>query len=625
MPNTLPQTGQAEIPLDVILVSGDNPRTHFDEEAMQELVRSIEKDGLLQSILVRPIPSDEEYPYLKKAKEEGRLPAGWEDWPERDGPLYELVSGERRLRAHQELSEETIRAEIKPMSRATAVRLRLIENVQREDLDELEEARAYQRMIDELEYDVEGIAEEVGKSTSYVYQRLKLLELAEPVREALSGGDLTAGHAIEIARLPTPELQERALGATLVSVYGRGESTISVRDLRDWIRRNTHLDLHKAPWKKDDAKLLPQAGSCTACPKRTGNAADLWPEVETGATCTDPDCYERKLVAYVDRRASELEEEGTDFVRVTTELWTVHTGASLKRQKESGRVGAAVTSEAIGKRSYTRLEAAEECDHAIVGLVVDGGEPGELIDVCTASDCEVHSDGRSGVDPKEEERRKVWQRNSRERGRRESKVDRRLAEALLEADLGLGDRAHIALIRLWDELWVDNQKAAAEALGLDGHSTEDIRQWAEGRSGSELLDALFTMCLAEYLGGSTSARPPEAYRIRGDALQDLNPLSIDDVEAEVREESNWTLPEDLVDLAYLVPPSDDDGMDRQTYHLGEAPGAAAEEFTPFCGGGPAEASVQDAEPTGWRWELCTTCRNRIIALQTSAMEEEDDG
>jgi ParB/RepB/Spo0J family partition protein len=591
------------IPLDEILVpEGQNPRTHFDEEALEELARSIERDGLLQPILVRP------------------------KTPHHVGKKWELVSGERRLRAHRRLDREEIRAEVRWMDDDTAVRIRLIENVQREDLGELEEAAAYRRMVDELGYDVDEIAEEVEKSASYVYQRLKLLELAEPVREALADGDLTAGHAIEIARLQTPELQERALNASQVSSY-HGSGTMSVRDLREWIRQNTHLDLHAAPWKKDDAKLLPQAGPCTTCPKRTGASAELWPEVEDEATCTDPDCYARKLVAYVDPEAERLEEEGEEFVRVSVELWSTPTGANLERQQERGRVGPAVTAGTLSRHDYQEVEGPDACEHTIVGLVVDGGEPGERIHVCRADDCDVHGGAGDQEDPEEARRREVWKRNARERGRRDSRIDRRLAEAVLEDDeIAVESRIEIAIVRLWGELWVDNQKAAAEALGLEAPTDEAVAQWADGRTTEELSRGLLTMALAKYIGGSTSARPPARYGVRGDVLQGLIGPSPEDVEADLREDASWLLPEDVVEGLRWFVPADDDEDDvlgsKTTYHAGQQL-QGIERI--FCGNGPEDVRAREEEPSGWKWQLCTRCQDHIVDLQTSAMEDAEDG
>lgn len=622
MPEAQHWDGQHEIPLNLILVGGENPRKRFDEEALEELAESIERDGLLQPILVRPVPSSEEGELINRAREADALPEDTDGWADHDGPLYELVSGERRLRAHRRLGREEIRAEVRAMPRESAVRIRLVENVQREDLDELEEAAAYRRMVDDLGYEVEEIAEEVGKSVSYVYQRMKLLELAEPVQEALAKGDITAGHAIEIARLQTPALQERALEATTVSsTFNTRQGTLSVRDLREWIRANTHLDLHAAPWKKDDAKLLPQAGSCTDCPKRTGQAAELWPEVEDDAVCTDPDCYHRKMVAYVEREAERLEDEGTDFVRISTELWSVVSGQRLEQAKVQGRVGRSVTSETLGKNGYARLDGdVDSCEHEVVGLIVDGGEIGETVPVCVEPDCDVHHGSKEAdSDPEDDRRQKVWKRNRHHDSRVRSGARRRMAERLLEAELAPETRLEIALVRLWDALWVDNQRAAAEALtalGLDGHDGDDLADWASGRSQEELTHALLTMSLAQGLGGSTNARPPAAYRIDGEVPERLLGTSVETLEAELREETDWVLPEDLPGFCWLIP--DDKAGIHWTYH------AAVDGRRPACGEELGEVEERAQEPKGWEPELCDGCWAEIADLQTSAMEDDTD-
>ncbi len=145
------------------------PRQHFDEETIQELAASIKANGLLQPILVRR-------------------------HPERPSD-YEIVAGERRWRAAQVAQLHQVPVVIRDLDDAQALELALVENLQRQDLTPLEEAEAFQRLLDEYEHRQEDLAGMLGKSRSYVANSLRLLTLPDGVKAALEAGKLTAGHA----------------------------------------------------------------------------------------------------------------------------------------------------------------------------------------------------------------------------------------------------------------------------------------------------------------------------------------------------------------------------------------------------------------------------------------------
>src|SRR5437899_9926979 len=155
----------------------------------------------------------------------------------------------------------------------------VIKNIQREDIHELDEALGYKALIkqDPALYTVETLAAKVGRSASYIYQRLKLAELTPNLQKAFYEGKLTAGHAMEIARLQ-PNDQERALqecfpghGTTKDILKDKDPRPIGVRELRDWIQREVHLSLANATFDVSDSNLVPAAGPCSNCPKRSGS------------------------------------------------------------------------------------------------------------------------------------------------------------------------------------------------------------------------------------------------------------------------------------------------------------------------------------------------------------------
>lgn len=153
---------------------GDNDRTVFDEQRLQELAENIAANGLAQPITVRPVSL---------------------------GDIYEIVCGERRFRAIGLLGWETIPCIIQSLSDEEAASIMLAENVAREDLNPIDEARAYHRRMDKFGWSVADCAEKAGVSVSRVRERLKLLELALDVRELVAKGQLPLGHAAMVHKL----------------------------------------------------------------------------------------------------------------------------------------------------------------------------------------------------------------------------------------------------------------------------------------------------------------------------------------------------------------------------------------------------------------------------------------
>jgi ParB family chromosome partitioning protein len=259
-----------DIPLNRIQESKTNPRRQFDETKLTELAGNIRQHGVLQPVLVRPLPDGE---------------AGF----------FELVAGARRYRASRIAGRETIPASVRELTDTECLELQLIENLQRADVHELDEARGYAALM-QLQpdtYSVETLAEKIGRSEKYVYARLRLTHLVDEVQQAFYAAKLTVAHAFEIARLQ-PHDQRRALQecfphhrTTAAIAKDQKAEAVTVRELREWIEREIHLDITNAPFDPQDEALLPSAGSCAACPKRTGNNPLLFPEIRQKSICTD--------------------------------------------------------------------------------------------------------------------------------------------------------------------------------------------------------------------------------------------------------------------------------------------------------------------------------------------------
>src|ERR1700693_3142596 len=348
-----------DIPLSRIQESKTNPRRQFDELKLAELADNIRQHGVLQPVLVRPMPDGE---------------------PE----AYELVAGARRFRASQLAKRETIPASIRELTDTQCLELQLIENLQRADGHERDEARGYAALM-QLQPEtctVEALAEKVGRSGKYVYARLRLLHLVDEAQQAFYMGKLTVAHAFEVARLQ-PDDQRRALAecspqhrSAAAILKDKKAEAVTVRSLRDWIEREIHLDISHAPFDAQDENLLPAAGSCAACPKRTGNNPLLFPEVRQKSICTDRACYQAKVEALVQIHMKPLEESGEKPLRVS------HAPAWLTKKPQP---------DVLYEGQYRRIAKKAECPHTNPAVVTDGPEAGTILHVCRDEKCPVHA------------------------------------------------------------------------------------------------------------------------------------------------------------------------------------------------------------------------------------------
>jgi len=216
-----PRGGVREIELARIRPNPGQPRIKFDEEALDELADSIRERGVLQPILLRP-----------------------------DGDDYMIVAGERRWRAAQRARLHAIPAIVREIDESTVAELALIENIQRQDLNPLEEAEGYRQLIKLHGHTQENIGKIVHKSRSHVANLLRLLELPDFVRQSLLQGDISMGHARAVASAPDPsELTQ--------IVIAKG---LSVRQAEEWARRERNPRIARASAriaaKQSDADLL---------------------------------------------------------------------------------------------------------------------------------------------------------------------------------------------------------------------------------------------------------------------------------------------------------------------------------------------------------------------------------
>ena len=181
--------GVREIDVARIRPNPNQPRQQFSEESLDELADSIARRGVLQPILLRP-----------------------------DGEDYQIIAGERRWRAAQRARLHAIPAIVREIDESTTAELALIENVQREDLNAIEEAEGYRQLIQKHDHTQEDVGRLVHKSRSHVANLLRLLELPEFVKQSLLQGDISMGHARAVATAPDPDGLTREIVAKGLSV-----------------------------------------------------------------------------------------------------------------------------------------------------------------------------------------------------------------------------------------------------------------------------------------------------------------------------------------------------------------------------------------------------------------------
>ena len=354
-------TEYREIPLSQLNESKSNPRRVFDEAALKELAASIRSQGVLSPLLVRPLT------------ESG----------------FEIVAGARRYRAAQMAEVATVPVRIVNLSDAEALAAQLVENLIRAEIHPMEEAEGFARLLalDEPKYSIEQISAQVGKSPVFVASRLKLVDLAPAAVEAFYANEIGVGHALLLAKLPA-HVQQQALSACFKEVYNNGTKParilLPVRNLQFWIESNVLLVLKDAPFDKRDAQLVPTAGSCADCPKRTGHNKLLFSDDlgRQGDRCTDPGCYQAKVSAQVAKTIAAKPQ----LVQISTAYGTQREGSPvLPRNKYT-----AIRDEKPKSNDEAKRPEFKVCKFTTDAIVTEGSEIGTMHKVCANPACPIH-------------------------------------------------------------------------------------------------------------------------------------------------------------------------------------------------------------------------------------------
>ncbi len=252
-------------------------RKTFDEQGLQDLAASIRIRGVLVPILVRKAPMPR-----------GLVSGGMQ--------RFELVAGERRWRAAKLAGKSTIPAVVRELTDTQVLEIQIVENLQREDLDPVEEAEGFQALVDQHGFTIDEVAAKTGKSKAVIYGALKILNLGKEAVKALREGKLSRSVAELLGRIPTEKDRK---GATKYAL-GNDYQTPSVRQVKALIEDRYMVELKGASFDREDKNLVPEQGACSSCPFRTGNMHGLYPG--RADVCTKPECFQLKRT-----RTSEME------------------------------------------------------------------------------------------------------------------------------------------------------------------------------------------------------------------------------------------------------------------------------------------------------------------------------
>jgi ParB family chromosome partitioning protein len=495
--NTNTATEYRNLPLAVLTESATNPRRIFEDSALKELAESIRSQGVLSPLLVRPLTDQS----------------------------FEIVAGARRYRAAQMAEAPIVPVRIVTLTDAEALEAQLIENLQRRDVHPLEEAQGFKALLnlEDPKYSIEQIAAKVGKSPAYCAARVRLTELATPVVEAFYSEEIGVGHALLLAKLQ-PAQQEQALANCFREEWNGGAKAkrilLPVRHLQQWIEHNVLLLLKQAPFNKRDPQLVPTAGSCVDCPKRTGHNKLLFADVSRNTdACSDPNCYAAKLDAHVKAKIAakpELVQISTAYKQQPEGLKTIPRNKYVEI-----REGKPDTPE---KAKWPEFKT---CKFTTEAIVSDGIDKGELRKVCTEPTCPVHHPKKQT--PKADANFKAEQEKRRREEALANATGIRVLQSIVAAvpvRLMKRDLLFVAeqLLTLLDERRLEIVARNRSIKAKEGESvpnllTAFIRKADEGTIGKLVIEAVILISARTQADGGKPLRAAaQAYSVDTDAV-----------------------------------------------------------------------------------------------------------
>lgn len=394
--------------------SPNNPRgTKFEDSNFKDLVSSIKEKGILFPVVARLV-----------------------------GKKYEIVAGNRRLRAAIQLGLETIPAKIMELNDNEASEVQIIENLQRADIHPIDEGQSFRSLIEKHKLDVKTVATRIGKSESYVRYRLFLTNLIPAVASMFRKGDITDKHAQLIGKLTEGDQKK-------VVEYIKDEySTPDVEDLNDFIQKNVYDVLSNQPWLLDK-EITDAVGKCVECNHTNLN---LFGE-SNGEACNNTKCWARKMDKYIKYYIEKLDIK----VRV------------------SSHYGTPDDKTVVSLSNYEKLSnnKKKHCESAELAILIDGEKMGSTIFICRNPKCETHGSQHSSssyaLTPEEKAaRREETIKDNAKKAKALAKRNQMIADSL--ATIGNKFQSSVARLlanTLVEEAHVDYIKVICERLELE--------------------------------------------------------------------------------------------------------------------------------------------------------------
>jgi ParB family chromosome partitioning protein len=452
-------TNLQDISLSKIHESPLNARRTFNQTALEELAQTIKTAGIISDLLCRPHP---------------------------DKPgQYELVDGARRYRAAQTVAIKSAPIKLANLTNAQVREIVLITMLQREELNPVEEAQGYKELMTDSKLTADQVADRVGKSRKYVYDRVKLLDLTDKASAALVGKNVSPGHAILLARI-APTNQDAAVAAMKAQNW-----QWSVRDLDTYLDRAVRRNLNDAHFSQLDPDLNPAIGKCDGCQFREKNR------------CTNPACFQLKISNDVKKKRAALEASA---------------GLGLEKfllLTDSYHEAPDVPKEALTRDKWEEAKPGDK--KAVTGLVIHGLDAGKQLKVRLSA--ETHKESKDHL---AEYRKRVRREKAKANAERAVRVNvlQAMAAKAKTADSNVLTAATQALAQHM------GPGQAATVLHLCGQTTDpkkqqpvfQLRHYVESASRAKLPQLLLYLTHADdvgpYLSNSTSLdRTAKPYRV----------------------------------------------------------------------------------------------------------------
>jgi ParB/RepB/Spo0J family partition protein len=385
-----------------------NPRKSFPEAELLEMAETVRAVGIMQPVLLRPITMPLDASVITH---------------------YEVVFGHRRLKAAQLAGLAAVPAMVRTLSDQLSAQLQAIENLQRVDLDAIEEAQGFADFIAAHKVTKDQLATQIGKSRTHVYNRLKLATIGAAGAKAYREGKISTVVATLIARVDGEKHQAKALELALEHESGYGEKR-SFRRTREDLAAKFATALKDAKWALDDAELVPLAGACTTCPKRSGASPEIYsdfirPErnhygygygTPSGENvCTDIDCYAAKKTAHLKREQDALEAKGKTVVagnkaRAAIDAQGNVKGAFIALKDVKEALGDAAAKAAAKSKIPTKAKASAAQTMNVPVVTIQDPRTGKTIEAVKRDDLKA-----AGVKVKEAPKQSSWKEQQKER------------------------------------------------------------------------------------------------------------------------------------------------------------------------------------------------------------------